>query len=263
MTGALPWPALVVIATWWLSTGLVLALVWLGPGARWGTMALATVTAGAAVLGVWTSRVESSPQSVYVAFAAALALWAWHELSFLLGVVTGPWKARCPPDATGLRRFLFATRAVIHHEVALAVTLVALVAMTWGAENQVATATFAALWAMRLSTKLNIFLGVRNLTEEFIPLHLQYLRSFFRQGASSPLLPLSIVVGAGVAVAVLISAWGEVGEGVRLGRVVVGSLLALGVLEHVFLAVPLREAALWRWALRVRGATQVVPTGKS
>jgi hypothetical protein len=54
-----------------------------------------------------------------------------------------------------------------------------------------------------------------------------------------------------------------VGEGVRLGRLVVGSLLALGVLEHVFLAVPLREAALWRWAMRVRGATEVVPTGKS
>ena len=116
---------------------------------------------------------------------------------------------------------------------------------------------------MRLSTKFNIFLGVRNLTEEFIPPHLQYLRSFFRQGVSSPLLPASIVVGAGVAGGVLISAWGEMGEGVRLGRLVVGSLLALGVLEHVFLAVPLREAALWRWAMRVRGVTEVVPTGKS
>ena len=263
MTGVLPWPALVVIATWWLSTGLVLALVWLGPAARWGTMGLATVTGGAAVLGVWSSRADSSPQSVYVAFAAALALWAWHELSFLLGVVTGPWKTRCPPEAKGVRRFVFAARAVIHHELALAVTLVALVVVTWGAENQVATATFAVLWAMRLSTKFNIFLGVRNLTEEFIPQHLQYLRSFFRQGVSSPLLAVSIVVGAGVAAAVLISAWGELSEGARLGRVVVGSLLALGVLEHVFLAVPLREAALWRWAMRVRGATEVVPTGKS
>lgn len=252
MTGAFPWPAVIVLATWWLSTGVVLALVWLGPAARWGTMGLASIAAGAGVVGVMSSRAESTTESVYLAFASALAIWAWHELSFLLGVVTGPWKQRCPADVTGWARFGIATRAVIHHEVALALSLVVLIALTWAAPNQVATATFAALWAMRLSTKFNIFLGVRNLTEEFIPHHLQYLRSFFRQGKPNPLLPVSIIVGAAVTSWVLGSAVGaELPEGVRLGRLVVGTLLALGVLEHLFLAVPLREAALWRWALRL------------
>lgn len=243
---------MIVLATWWLSTGVVLALVWLGPAARWGTMGLASTAAAAGVLGVMSSRAESTTEGVYLAFASALAIWAWHELSFLLGVVTGPWKQRCPADVTGWARFGIATRAVIHHEVALALSLVVLVALTWGAANQVATATFAALWAMRLSTKFNIFLGVRNLTEEFIPQHLQYLRSFFRQGKPNPLLPVSIIVGAVVTCWVLGSSSGaEIPEGVRLGRLVVGTLLALGVLEHLFLAVPLREAALWRWALRL------------
>ncbi len=253
---------MIVLATWWLSTGVVLGLVWLGPGSRWFTMALATVVALAGVLGVLSSRAESSTEGVYLAFASALAIWAWHELSFLLGVVTGPWRQRCPPDATGWRRFGFATRAVIHHELALALSLVALVAVTWGATNQVATSTFAALWAMRLSTKLNIFLGVKNLTEEFIPEHLQYLRSFFRQGKANPLLPTSIVVGAAFSCWVLGSAFtAGLGEGAQLAQLVVGTLLALGVLEHLFLAVPLREAALWRWAIRARTPVEV-PTGR-
>ncbi len=244
-------PALIVVATWWLSTGLVLGLVWRGPAARRGTMVLATLIAGAGVAGVVFSRLEDTTRGVYVGFASALAIWAWHELSFLLGVVTGPWRQACPPDARGWRRFSIATQAVIHHELALAGTLLGLVGLTWGQTNQVATATFAALWAMRLSTKLNIFFGVRNLTEEFIPQHLQYLRSFFRSGGNSRLLPLSLIAGAALTLGVLSHALGaDLTEAGRLGSLVVGALLALGVLEHVFLAVPLREAALWRWVMR-------------
>ena len=32
---------------------------------------------------------------------------------------------------------------------------------------------------MRQSAKLNVFLGVRNLSEEFLPQHLHYLQSYF------------------------------------------------------------------------------------
>jgi putative photosynthetic complex assembly protein 2 len=243
-------PILIVVATWWLSTGLVLGLVWRGRAGRRGTMVFASVMACVGVAGVVFSRAEDSTRGVYLGFASALAIWAWHELAFLLGVVTGPVRQACPADARGWRRFGLATGAVIHHELALALTLLSVVALTWGHTNQVATATFAVLWAMRLSTKLNIFFGVRNLTEEFIPQHLQYLRSFFRSGANSPLLPASLLAGVVVTGAVLSQALGsEVSEAGRLGSLVVGALLALGVLEHVFLAVPLREAALWRWIM--------------
>ena len=40
-----------------------------------------------------------------------------------------------------------------------------MVALTWGGANQVGTWTFLVLWVMRLSAKLNVFLGVPNLTE--------------------------------------------------------------------------------------------------
>jgi hypothetical protein len=38
-----------------------------------------------------------------------------------------------------------------------------------------------------------------------------------------------------------------------LQLIVVTTLLALGVLEHLFLALPLGDAVLWRWIIRARG----------
>jgi hypothetical protein len=36
-------------------------------------------------------------------------------------------------------------------------------------------------------------------------------------------------------------------------------MLALGLLEHVFLAVPLPDALLWRWMIRAGGRELAVP----
>jgi putative photosynthetic complex assembly protein 2 len=49
--------------------------------------------------------------------------------------------------------------------------------------NQVGTGTFAVLWVMRISAKLNLFLGVRNLSEELLPPHLAYLGATSAAGA--------------------------------------------------------------------------------
>ena len=197
---------------------------------------------------------------MYLALVSSLVVWAWHELSFLQGVVTGPWKTVCPPDATGWRRFKLATLAVIHHELALAATGALLVGLTWGAKNQVATSTYVVLWAMRLSAKLNLFFGVRNLSEDFIPLHLRYLRTFFRRAAMNPLLPLSIVAGFAATMWLGRQALDPtVSQATQLGRTIVVAMLALGVLEHVFLALPLGDGVLWRWIIRARTRSAGVP----
>ena len=39
------------------------------------------------------------------------------------------------------------------------------------------------LWWMHQSAKLNVFFGVRNLNEEFLPEHLEFLKSFLHQEA--------------------------------------------------------------------------------
>ena len=40
-----------------------------------------------------------------------------------------------------------------------------------------------------MSAKLNVFLGVPNLNEEFLPEHLRYLQSFFTAQADEPAVP--------------------------------------------------------------------------
>ena len=241
--------ALFVLAVWWLSTAAVLRLVWMGRSrVRFGAMSLIAV---AGLVVTWKSAQLATVASAYAAFAAALVVWAWHELAFLLGMVTGSRKSACPPGATGWRRFVLATNVVLHHEVALAVTMLGMAALTWGQPNQVGTSAFLVLWIMRLSAKLNLFLGVRNFTETFVPQHLRYMLSYFRRARLNPLMPVSLVVGTAVAVRLGQDALAaNITPFVVAGRSLVAALLGLAVVEHVFLALPLPDAILWSWAVR-------------
>ena len=49
---------------------------------------------------------------------------------------------------------------------------------------------------MRLSTKLNIYLGVPNFSTEILPAQLAYLKSYFRTRAFNALMPLSLALAA-------------------------------------------------------------------
>lgn len=240
-----------VLVAWWFSTGVILLMDGLPRSTFRFSLTGASVLALGGLYGLyWSSGLDSRP-AAYLAFSFALLVWAWHELTFLLGIVTGPRKAPCPPDARGWRRFGYATAAMIHHEVALALTLLAVVALTWGAPNQVGTWTFLVLWIMRLSAKLNVFLGVRNLTTEFIPQHLRYLLSYFRRARLNPLMPVSLIAGSAVVVHLITASQAPTASVcVQVGRTLVATLLGLAVLEHLFLTLPLPDALLWRWALR-------------
>ncbi len=260
--------AVFVLMVWWLSTGVVLLMVWLRRSTFRLSLMATSALALAGLIGLTVSSRLESRAAAYAAFLCALAVWAWHELTFLLGVVTGPRKEGCPPDALGWRRFRYATQAVIHHEIAKAATLVAMVALTWKAPNQIGTWTFVVLWAMRLSAQFNVFLGVRNLSHEFIPKHLRYLLSYFRKAPLNPLMPVSILVGCtvvGLLVAEAIAP--DASAFVLVGRTLIGTLLALAVVEHLFLALPVPDALLWRWVLRFadRGdsAPEIAPARES
>ena len=74
-----------------------------------------------------------------------------------------------------------------------------------GSANPTAAWTFTLLYAMRVSAKLNLYLGVRNLALDFLPPRLLYLGSYFRVRRFNALMPWSLLAGAGV-VAWLISA---------------------------------------------------------
>jgi putative photosynthetic complex assembly protein 2 len=234
-----------VIVSWWFSTGIVMLMNGRPPQTFQLSAVVSLVAALCGVAGLVWSSAHATTAAAYVGFGSAILVWAFHELSFLLGLISGPNKAACPPELRGVPRFVAATATLIHHELLLFATLVALVALTWGAPNQVGTLCFAVLWFMRISAKLNLFVGVPHINLEFIPARMRYLTSYFGPARLTLFLPTTLVI------AVATSWWLLPLAGpAPIAATLVGTLLALGVVEHVFLAVPMGDAALWRWASR-------------
>lgn len=236
---------------WWFSTGLILLADRLPKVTAHGALIAATVFGLGAFGAAWWVRDDLSVSGAFIGFTAGLVLWGWHEVSFLSGLVTGPRRTECPQDAKGWRRFVYATQTLIHHELAIAATVFAIGALLWSADNQVALWTFVILWGMRLSTKFNIFLGVPNVTEEFLPKHLSHLKSYFRTRPLNLLFPLSVTVGTCLAswLAHFALQFGADAYTVT-AFVLLATLTTLGVIEHWFLVLPLRDAELWRWYLK-------------
>lgn len=260
-------PAAYVLFLWWFSTGAILVVLNRSWAVQRTTLVLSNAVLALALSGLFASAGAATVWGAYCAFTCALLIWGWHELTFLTGVITGPRRTPCPPEARGRRRFLAAAGTVIHHEVAIAATALVLAVLTWGQPNQVGLWTFLVLWVMRLSAKLNIFLGVSKLAEEFLPAHLRYLKSYFRRARINWLLPIAVGVSAWVVWRLATGALDPAAApAMAVGLTLVATLLALAILEHLFFVLPIPDTALWRWALRRRadlGPRDAAPHGRS
>jgi putative photosynthetic complex assembly protein 2 len=235
---------------WWFSTGAILWLDRLPRATYRFSLIGASVIALAGVFGLIASMGDATPKGALIAFTCALAVWGWHELSFLTGLITGPRSLACPPGAAGWRRFKLAASTLIYHEIALALTAAAMAAITWGHPNQVGTWTFLVLFACRLSAKLNLFFGAPNFTDSFFPDHLRYLTSYLKKGPMSALFPLSVAAGCALAGTLAWRAFSPAAAAFEVTAFsLVFALTALAVIEHAFMVLPLPDAALWRWAL--------------
>jgi putative photosynthetic complex assembly protein 2 len=224
-------PLLYVAVLWFVATGLVVALdrrSWLLLAS--GMLALAA-TAAIVIL-----RDDPSLLATYASFTAAFAVWGWHEIAFLTGAITGPNKAPCPAGLHGWERLKASAGTVMHHEIALALTLAVLLAFTWGSTNMTGPWAFAILYVMRLSTKFNIFLGVPNFTPELLPARLAWLKTHFRTARFNALMPFSLAGSAALTFFLL-------------DTPLLAALALLGLIEHLFLVLPFKDGALWRWAM--------------
>ena len=238
------------LVLWWFSTGAILWLVRRPPAASAWTLGLSSIVAVMAMIGLAVAARDQSVVGAYTAFGFALVVWGWHELGFLMGKVTGPRRTPCPATATGWARFRVSAETVIHHEIALALTAVLVVILAWGQPNQTGTLTFALLLAMRLSTKLNIFLGVRNPPITFLPSGLTYLQTYFRRARFNALFPLSLALSVIAAIVLGHTATDAASvPGVAIGASLMLALTLLGLLEHAFLMMPSPDRTLWGWAL--------------
>jgi putative photosynthetic complex assembly protein 2 len=245
--------SLFTVFAWWFSTGLILILVRLPKTIQTlGFYGFSAMTA-ASVWAAWQLGDQNSSEGAYWSFVSGLVIWGWHEASFLMGKIMGPRPLPCPPGAVGYERFSAATATVLHHEIALFSTLLILLALTWGSPNQMAAWTFTLLFVMRLSAKFNMFLGVPNISHEFFPPHLEHLKTYLPKKRMNGLMPFSLLISLAVALWLMFEA-GKSSDGTALktGLVILSAMTALGLLEHVFMIAPLRDTALWRWAVPTR-----------
>lgn len=246
-------PIILAVAAWWSSTVVLIYRAGLPRGSFAATLAGATIVMVLGVYAIVAFRNDTSAMGAYLSFFGGLSIWAWHEVSYLFGFISGPRPEACPPGASGWQRFVLGVKTCIYHELAVVVTAIVIAALVWGATNRVGLWTFTILWLMRWSAKLNIFLGVRNLHDEFWPEHLRYLKSFVRKRSMNELFPLSILF-ASAALAVLASAAIGAGDDLarRTGALLLATLLSLAILEHGLLVLKIRDDALWRPGMRSR-----------
>lgn len=257
-------PALYALFVWWFGTGAILMLDRLPRPSRRASLLGATLLAACALWVIGLTAETRTVGAALAAFTAAIVVWGWHELTFLTGVIAGPNRAPLPPGVTGWRRFRLAALTLIHHEIALALTAAAMILWLAGAANPVALCTFLLLWILRLSAKLNLFLGAPNVAEDFLPADLRYMQSYFAKRALNPLFPISVTAGTGFVVWGIAQATADGADAfVAAGWGLAGALTALGVLEHWFMALPFREAALWRWYTERRSERAVKRVDKA
>jgi len=132
-----------------------------------------------------------------------------------------------------------------------AFTCAAVVTLTSNGPNQIGLWTFAALWVLRQSAKINLFLGVPVTNDELMPDAVRFLKSFFARKQVSAFFPASVTLATAVLV-ILIQRIVEVAVTPFdiVGLTLVSTLFALGVVEHWFMLLPLPAITLWGWGIR-------------
>lgn len=241
-------PVLFTVFVWWFGTGVVFLLNQLSPQTFGWSMFGASAVLGMGFLGLLATVGDAGVGGAYHGFLCAILIWAWAEMGFLTGTVMGTSKEPLPAGAQGWPRLRAAIAAILHHEVALIVLGLLVLAASWNQPNQTALWTFGVLYTARLSTKLNLYFGVRNLGNAMLPPHLAHLPSYFRQRRMNAFFPFSLAASVALA-------WWLVGLALAnqstsfeaASYSMVATLAVLGVVEHLFLVLPFRPETLWTW----------------
>jgi putative photosynthetic complex assembly protein 2 len=244
-------PPIYAAFIWWFSTGAVLLLV--GRAGQFEILRAVSATGLllGSLLGLAVTANDTTVGGAYAAFSCTILLWGAQEIAFLAGWLTGPRAEACPSGASGWRRLGFALQAILYHELALLACGAFTIALTWNGANQVGLWTFAALWVLRQSAKINLFLGVPVTNDELMPEGVQFLKTYFARKRVSGFFPISVTLATAVLV-IMIQRLAEVAvtpfEVVSL--TLVSTLFALGVVEHWFMLMPLPAITLWGWGMR-------------
>lgn len=242
--------ALGAIGIWWASTAILIFLNFI-PGAR---PVVFLTSLGMAVAGAWwmyRNRYTRTVKAAYGAFTAGLLVWAFVEASFYTGYVVGPGTSLDPATITGPSwdSFVGAVQESLWHEIMVIALVIAGIAVFRKADNRFGLYVFLILFFFHQSAKLNVFFGVVNTGEHFLPETVSGLIPFMTERSMNLLFPFSVTINTVVA-------WHLLSRGVsrrqpvwaRAGYILVGTMAALAMVEHWFLVVPM-DGTLWDMSL--------------
>ncbi|OQW89944.1 MAG: hypothetical protein BWK72_01520 [Rhodoferax ferrireducens] len=236
---------------WWFGTGIILWLDRLPPRSFPWSMGGWSILLLLSFWAVSESMKSVSVSNAYLGFGSVIVMWGWHELAFLTGWLTGSRKIPLQSGVTGFARFKQSLDVIIYHELALIFNFILLWVMQRDQPNHVALCTFALLWCMRVSGKLNLYFGVPRNGAQYLPKHLSYLASYFPTRAMSSWFVFSF--GVALAVWVWIISQAQLGlVETSTGWVLLATLLGLGILEHAMMVLPWPIERLWGWALNTK-----------
>lgn len=237
----------VAVGAWWFLTG---GVFWLCRQPRELfplILGVGVVLFALSFVSLHWSLGEPSPEGLVTGFLSGLMIWAFQELTFYLGYVTGPRRKPCESGCRGWRHFLHALEASLYHEVSILLTFLAMLTLSWGEPNQIGLWTFILIWAMHQSARINVMVGVRNVNAAWLPEHLAFLSSFLRTSSLTTFFIISTgcILLLFVVLVDLLTLLPS-GSPEQITILLLATLTGLALLEHICLVLPVPLTALWR-----------------
>ncbi len=235
-----------VVVLWGGSTAVIFYLDSLPTKTFPWSMAAATLLLVGCAVAMLNYKSDPSTFGIALSFAVGLLAWGWTEMALYMGYITGPRKIRCDDGCRGVEHFGHAVSANLWHE--LVVILFAI--LIYASGNQTAFWCFTLLWLMHLSARLNVFLGVRNVSAEFVPEHMDVLKGFLRRRSMNWLFPFSCAALIALLIYLI-----RLPQSFSLNMAI--TLVGIGLLEHILLMLPLPIERIWHWSLSKKARQKI------
>ena len=261
----------VVLFLWWFLTGIILYTAKrldLGDSKTRFTVVIVTLPLFFSAWYFYFRCLDGmSYTDIFCSFIASLFIWGWVELTFLTGVVAGiPLLEKKEMGRESEReRFINGFRSIALNECLLISCLFLMAALSIGKGNNFGLTTFLILYVARVSAKLNLFFGVPYINLHFLTAPLKHIATFCKVApigfffiASTIMLSLMFLFLVGFTLAA------ESMSELQFGYLLLSTLSGLAVLEHLFMALPFKDARLWNWMLpNLRTSTEAISLAKT
>lgn len=243
-------PILAAVLLWWGTTGVI---IFMCGRKAWRPYVFAAVTLiqPFAFWQLHNSRDYNSVGDIFGSFFWAVVIWSWVECSYYTGFVVGRKVPELEPDAPVGKRFRAAVAANLYHELSIITLSVIVVVLGWGGINDTGLWTFMILHWAHQSAKINVFLGVNNLTTDFLPENLRYMAQYFVKKPLNSLFPFSVTVTTIIATFLFVSTLNTTTSGQLTGQCLLFVLMCAAIMEHWWLVTPV-PTKIWDWSIKSR-----------